>query len=88
MEQLGLDGTAVYRRDDPVWLKFYPPWGWQCRCIVIPLSVEDAAARGVKEAIRWVQTGRPPASPAWVKPLPFDIPKGWVPTGRRLEPVV
>ncbi len=88
MEKLGLDGTAVYRRDDPIWLKFYPPWGWQCRCVVIPLSVEDAAARGVKEAIRWVQTGEPPRRPQHVRPLPFDLPRGWIPTGRRLEPVV
>ncbi|HYH63939.1 MAG TPA: phage minor head protein [Urbifossiella sp.] len=88
MEQLGLDGTAVYRRDDPVWQRFYPPWGWQCRCIVIPLSVEDAAAKGVREAMKWLATGVPPASPSWVRPPPFDIPKGWVPTGRRLEPVV
>lgn len=88
LEKMGLDGTPVYRRDDPVWRRFYPPWGWQCRCIVIPLSVEDAAARGVREAIRWRDTGEPPRRPQFVKPPPFDIPKGWVPTGRRLEPVV
>ncbi|HYH66843.1 MAG TPA: phage minor head protein [Urbifossiella sp.] len=68
LEKMGLDGTAVYRRDDPIWQRFYPPWGWQCRCVVIPLSVEDAAARGVKEAIRWRDTGEPPRRPQWVKP--------------------
>jgi hypothetical protein len=87
MESLGLDGTAVYRRDDPVWDLFYPPWGWNCRCVVIPLSVEDAAARGVKEAMEWMRTGRPPVVPQYVNPPPFSIPKGWTPTGRRLTAV-
>ena len=30
--ELGLDGTNVYRRDDPFWDLFTPPWGFQCRC--------------------------------------------------------
>lgn len=84
METLGLDGTAVYRADDPVWDLFYPPWAWNCRCVVIPLSVEDAAERGVREAQRWLRSGRPPDVPEFVPPLPFAPPPGWVPTGRRL----
>lgn len=87
MESLGLNGTAVYRRDDPVWDTHYPPWAWNCRCVVIPLSVEDAAARGVREAIEWLRSGRPPVYPEFVPPPPFSIPKGWVPTGRRLTAV-
>jgi len=88
MERLGLNGTNVYRRDDPIWFTFYPPWGWNCRCVVIPLTVEDAAGRGVGEARGWLMTGRPPVVPEFVKPPPFDLPKGWVPVGRRLAVAV
>jgi uncharacterized protein with gpF-like domain len=28
MEHLGIQRTAVYRRDDPIWEKFFPPWRW------------------------------------------------------------
>lgn len=84
MERLGLDGTAVYRADDPAILRFYPPWSWNCRCVVIPISVETAAARGVWEAIEWKRTGRPPIFPKYVNPPPFDLPRGWVPVGQQL----
>lgn len=30
LEKLGLDGTGIYRRDDPVWDLFTPPWGFNC----------------------------------------------------------
>jgi hypothetical protein len=30
MEQLGQNGTAVYRVNDPVIRKFWPPWRWNC----------------------------------------------------------
>lgn len=86
LETLGLNGTAVYRRDDPIWKRFYPPWAWNCRCFVIPLSIEDAAAKGVREAIRWVKTGEPPDVPEWVTvPSWLKLPKGWVPVGERLS---
>jgi SPP1 gp7 family putative phage head morphogenesis protein len=88
MEKLGLDGTAVYRSDDPTIRKFWPPWAWNCRCIVIPLSIEDAASKGVHEAIEWLRTGQPRGRPAFVAPPPFDLPKGWVPVGSTLEPVL
>jgi hypothetical protein len=78
LESLGLNGTPVYRREDPVILKFWPPWSWNCRCLVVPLSAEDAAARGVKEAQRWVRTGRPPENPEYVTHPPFDLPRGWL----------
>jgi len=74
METLGIDGTNVYRRDDPSMRKFLPPWDYNCRCAVVPLSIEDAAAKGVAEAREWLQTGVPPARPAWVAPPPFDPP--------------
>lgn len=77
LERLGLDGTAIYRRDDPLWERFTPPWDYQCRCNVIPLSVEDAAAAGVQEAKEWIERGFPPAQPAWVPSPPFNPPAGW-----------
>lgn len=88
MERLGLNGTAVYRADDPVWNRFYPPWGFRCRCIVIPLSIADAAARGVREAREWNRTGIPPAVPEFVPAPPFELPKNWIPTGQRLAAVI
>lgn len=76
MEKHGLNGTDVYHRDDPTWLRFRPPWSFNCRCGFIPLDVEDAAARGVKEAREWLETGIEPAH-VWVKPPPFAPPAGW-----------
>lgn len=87
MEVLGLDGTAVYRADDPIWDEFYPPWAWNCRCDAIPLSVEDAAEYGCREAMRWLQTGVAPEVPEFVRHPSFTVPKGWIPTGRRLSPL-
>ncbi len=77
METLGLDGTGVYRRDDPIWDTFTPPWSYNCRCGLIPLTMEDAARRGVREAQEWLRTGQPPASPAWVRLPDFRPPPGW-----------
>lgn len=77
----GLNGTGVYRRDDPVWQRFRPPSHWRCRCGTIPLTVEMAAHRGVKEAQQWLRTGRPPERPAWVAPPPVELPEGWEPGG-------
>jgi hypothetical protein len=70
MECLGIGGTAVYHRDDPVWKMFRPPWGARhCRCTWWGTTVEQAAARGVEEAKQWMKTGVEPrhefvASPA------------------------
>lgn len=77
LESLGLNGTGIYRRDDPLWRSFLPPWDFNCRCAVVPLSVEDAAAKGVQEAQQWLANGRPPAYPAHVLPPPFSPPAGW-----------
>ncbi len=79
MESLGIDGGPVYRADDPVIIKFWPPWRWQCRCHAIPISLENAANRyGVSEAKEWLRTGVDPKR-AYVKHPPFDLPEGWVP---------
>ncbi len=65
LEHLGLNGTNIYRADDPFWDYFTPPWDYNCRCGVELLTVEQAAARGVKEAQEWLRTGRPPVNPEY-----------------------
>lgn len=82
MESLGLNGTAVYRVDDPVFDLFLPPWHYNCRCEVIPLDKETAADYGVREAMEWVETGIAPEVPEWVKWPEFRPPDGWIPTPR------
>jgi uncharacterized protein with gpF-like domain len=54
LEKLGLDGTNIYRADDPTWQRFRPPWDFQCRCSWVPITVEQAARRGVTEAKEWL----------------------------------
>ncbi len=55
---LGLNGTAVYNRLDPVWQEFRGPWDFGCRCGFSPISVPKAAQLGVKEAIDWMDRAR------------------------------
>lgn len=62
----GLDGSNVYHRDDPVWKKYQNPRHIRCRCGRRYLTIEQAAALGVKAAQRWLKTGRPPAVPPFV----------------------
>lgn len=88
MEKHGPGGVAVYRRDDPIWETLWAPAGWNCRCVCIALSVDDAAKHGSKEAAKWLRTGVPPVSPAFAKtPYPIKPPKGW-PTHERIASVL
>lgn len=77
LEHSGLDGTNVYRADDPTWQRTRPPSHFSCRTTFRGLTVEQAAARGVREAIRWLETGRPPVIPEWVAPPDVELPEGW-----------
>jgi hypothetical protein len=72
LERFGLDGTAIYRTDDPFWCKFMPPLSDLCRCTVIPLSITQAADKGAKEAQAWLQTNQPPRQPQWVNAPAHD----------------
>jgi hypothetical protein len=76
LEFLGIDGTAVYYKNDPTWVRFRAPWSWNCRCGWIALSVEDAASYGVREAQEWLATGVEPAHPPVARP-PFDPDPRW-----------
>lgn len=78
LEKLGIGGTAVYRRNDPVIQEFWAPWRWRCRCHCIPLSVEDAARWGCPEAIEWLRTGVEPQPAAFVAHPPFAPDPAWL----------
>lgn len=54
----GLDGTNIYRMDDPTFVKFRPPWSFSCRCSWHPVTVEQAAKKGVKEAQEWLERAK------------------------------
>ena len=76
LNTLGLNGTAVYHKNDPTWLRFRPPWDWGCRCGFVALTVKDAARRGVEEAIEWLASGIEPEH-TWVAPPPFAPNPKW-----------
>jgi len=75
----GLHGTAIFRRDDPFWIRYKPPRHHQCRCHPRPLTIEQAAKKGVNEAKIWLASGRPPTIPTFVPYLQLAFPKGWIP---------
>lgn len=66
LEQHGLDGTNVYRADDPVFRMFRPPWDFNCRCNWTPLTLQQATDAGVTEAKSWLESGVEPA-PTYVR---------------------
>jgi hypothetical protein len=83
LESLGLSGTNIYRRDDPFWDYWTPPNGFNCRCGVQLMTVEQAAAAGVEEAIRWLESGRPPERPEHrLNYIPFEPEPGFGFRGR------
>lgn len=73
----GIQGSGIFLRSDPVWVKFKPPRHWNCRCSRIPLTLEQAAARGLDYARIWLRDGRPPETLAHVSHPPVDLPTGW-----------
>lgn len=44
---LAMDGRA-FARNDPIWAKWWPPNGFNCRCTVRLMSMAEAKVRGVK----------------------------------------
>ena len=74
MQFLGIQGTAIYRYDDPVMrprIRRESQGKPVCRCGMCNLSLSDAVAAGIQEAIDWEQTGKRPKEKAWVT-LPFN----------------
>lgn len=43
----GMDGK-VFRADNPIWDKWFPPNGFKCRCTVITLSERQVKQRGLE----------------------------------------
>ena len=58
LESLGLQGTNIYRADDPTFLAFRPPWSYNCRCSWYPQTVEQASRKGVEEAKQWLDRAK------------------------------
>lgn len=81
----GLNGTGIRRADDPFWKTWYPPCGYNCRCVALPITLEMAAEYGVREAIEWLRTGIEPSRPEFCERPSFKLPKNWVPVGDRLH---
>lgn len=78
LARLGLNGTGIYRSDDPFWNFFTPPWDYNCRCGTRLLTIEQAAAAGVREAIEWLETGRAPIQPEYrYAHIPFPANPGF-----------
>jgi hypothetical protein len=72
--------SGIFRRNDPWYQKFISPRHWGCRCGRNPLSLEQAAARGIVSAQKWLETGVEPSPPDWVTPpANIQLPKGWTP---------
>lgn len=74
---LGIDGTNIYRQDDPFWNVFSTPWDYNCRCGQRPVTIEYAARAGVKEAIYWLETGEKPPLRSRLPDIPFRPQPGW-----------
>lgn len=77
----GIQGTNIFRADDPVWRYFRPPRHYQCRCAQRALTIDDAADLGIREAREWLRTGIEPVQPAYVSWPSVQLPKGWTPGG-------
>lgn len=77
LETLGINGTNVYRTDDPVFQMFRPPWDYNDRCSWTPITVRQAAESGVPEAQEWLRTGVEPSPRSFVPMPPFTPPVGF-----------
>ncbi len=77
MDELGIQGTNIYRINDPVFQTFRPPWDYNCRCGWSPTTVDHAAEQGINEAKEWLETGVEPSPPAFVPMPPFEPPPGF-----------
>lgn len=77
LERMGIQGTNIYRADDPVWQLFRAPWDYNDRCSDTPMTVRQAAEAGIKEAQQWLETGVEPSPPAHVAMPDFRPPPGF-----------
>lgn len=77
LEKHGIQGTNIYRIDDPVFQLFRPPWDYNDRCSWVAMTIRQAAEAGINEAQQWLDSGVEPYPPAYVKMPPFRPPDGF-----------
>lgn len=75
----------IYRYDDPFWVTFYPPNGFNCRCTVIALSDRDLKRKGIDKpddsSQNLVEIDRPADKQGNVeKTIGFKLPDGSIRT--------
>lgn len=39
--------NVIRRHDDPFWERYYPPWDFMCRCMVVSVDAEEMEAEGL-----------------------------------------
>ena len=54
LEAEGLNSTNIYNSDDPTWRLIIPPMYFNCRCGWDGVTLEQAANRGIQEAVNWL----------------------------------
>jgi hypothetical protein len=74
----GIAKTNIFLRADPVYQAYKAPRHHGCRCSRIPMSIEDAARRGLAYAREWIKSGVQPQPPAYVPTPSVTLPPGWV----------
>ena len=77
LESLGIEKSNVYRINDPVFETFRPPWDYNDRCSWTPITIRQAAERGITEASQWLSSGVEPSPPAFVPMPSFSPPPGF-----------
>lgn len=77
LASMGIQGTNIYRINDPVFQIFRGPWSWNCRCSWIPMTVRMAASKGITEAQQWLESGIEPSPPEFVQMPNFRPPPGF-----------
>lgn len=82
LASLGIDGTGIYRREDPFWDRWTAPLHYNCRCGTNLLTKAAAARKGVKEAQEWLDTGIKPPLVSRLPFIPFEPIPGWGHRGR------
>jgi len=38
----------IWRSNDPIWQEIYPPNGWNCRCYINPMTLEEVSSSGIE----------------------------------------
>lgn len=82
LETYGIDGTNIYRADDPFWEVFTPPWRYNCRCGINRISIRQAAQKGLREAEEWLRTGVAPPLVSRLDQIPYRPAAGF---GKRVR---